>query len=70
MLIASGYEVVKNIKSFDNSYLEFTVIGLLVSFIAGLVSVKITLGILQKKGFFLFMIYRILFALAIVYIIP
>jgi len=52
-------------KDFSFSILFMTIVGLITSFIVGFYSIKLTLGIVGKKGFFPFMIYRLLLASAI-----
>ncbi len=61
MLVASGYEVVKNISTVDTSKLGILVVGLIVTFITSFLGIKLTLGLLTKHGFLPFMIYRIVF---------
>ena len=65
MLAATGYELLKNINLFTTELAINLSIGIIVAFIAGLVSIKITLGFLLKKGFLPFLVYRILFGLLI-----
>ncbi|MEI7604479.1 MAG: undecaprenyl-diphosphate phosphatase [bacterium] len=62
---ASIYKFLDIFKDFSFSILFMTIVGLITSFIVGFYSIKLTLGIVGKKGFFPFMIYRLLLASAI-----
>jgi undecaprenyl-diphosphatase len=59
LFIATLYKLVTEIKHADSNILFMTLVGTVVSFGAGLYSIKLTLGFLQKYGFKSFMIYRI-----------
>jgi len=61
LLVATLYEFVKYFHTFSKDLAIYTAIGLVISFITGLFSIKLTLGWLSKWGFFPFMIYRIFF---------
>lgn len=59
ILIASLYKIVTGLDGLSFDVIVMTMIGTLTSFIVGLWSIKLTLGLLVKHGFFPFMIYRV-----------
>lgn len=59
ILLASIYKIVSNLGGLTPGIMIMAFVGTLTSFIVGLWSIKITLGVLVKRGFFPFMIYRI-----------
>jgi undecaprenyl-diphosphatase len=59
ILIATVYKLISNINGVTIDMLFLTGVGTLTSFIVGLWSIQLTLGLLVKKGFFPFMIYRV-----------
>lgn len=65
MLAATGFELLKNIKSFTPELLVSLIIGVVVAYFAGLVSINLTLGYLKKNGFLPFLIYRVIFGVFI-----
>lgn len=65
MLIAGFYELIKNIKSFTPELLLHLLVGIVVAYFAGIVSIKLTLGFLKKNGFLPFLVYRLIFGLFI-----
>lgn len=66
LLMASGYELITEFSNIQSHGFTNIGIGLVFSFIFGLLSVKITLGVLQRYGFKPFAIYRILFGILII----
>lgn len=66
MFLASGYELVTEFSNVKSQGFVNIGLGLLLSFIFGLISVKLTLGILQRYGFKPFTIYRIVFGILII----
>jgi len=65
MFAATGYELIKYFDLFTPELAVNLGVGIVVAFIAGLISIRITLGFLLKKGFLPFLIYRIFFGLLI-----
>ena len=63
MLAATVFDIWKNASVFTQSNFVFLLVGIFVSFIAALVSVKLLIGFLKKHNFVVFGIYRILVAL-------
>jgi len=63
MLAATVFDIWKNAGVFTQSNFVFLLVGVFVSFIAALVSVKFLIGFLKKHNFVVFGIYRILIAL-------
>jgi len=63
MLAATVFDIWKNAGVFTQSNFVFLLVGVFVSFIAALVSVKFLVGFLKKHNFVVFGIYRILVAL-------
>jgi undecaprenyl-diphosphatase len=59
ILIASLYKVISGLDGLTMDIALTTLIGTLTSFFVGLWSIKLTLGLLVKRGFFPFMIYRL-----------
>jgi undecaprenyl-diphosphatase len=59
ILIATAYKLISNINGITYEMLFLTSVGTITSFVVGLWSIKLTLGILVKRGFFPFMIYRV-----------
>jgi len=66
LLIATIYEIIKNRNTFSTDLIFYTIIGFAVAFFTGLVSIRLTLGLLEKKGFLPFMIYRIFFGVLLI----
>lgn len=69
MLIAGFYELIKNIKLFTPELAIQLLVGIVVAYLAGIVSIKITLGFLGRYGFLPFLAYRILFGIFILFIL-
>jgi len=67
MLAASIYEICKTLSDISITDFSNISIGFLVSFLVALCSIKLTIGLLSRNGFFPFMIYRILFGLFILF---
>lgn len=63
ILIASIYEVLRYVGQIRQENLFVIFIGCIVSFVTAFFSIKLTIGFLEKKGFFRFMIYRVVFGL-------
>ena len=69
IIIASLYKLVSSISGLTPSIIISTILGTATAFIVGLYSIRLTLGILQRKGFYPFMIYRIFLGLAVLLLI-
>jgi len=69
LLAATVFELFKNLDLFTPELMNNLLVGIVVAFLAGLVSIKLTLGFLRKHGFLPFLIYRVFFGLLIVAII-
>jgi len=66
IFIAALYKLASSISGLDAGIIFMTFLGLITSFIVGLYSIKIMLGILSKKGFYPFMIYRVCLGVSII----
>jgi undecaprenyl-diphosphatase len=64
MIAASGYEIYKSLNTLP-SYTEIG-IGMAVTFLVALLGIKISVGLLAKKGFVPFVLYRIIFGVLII----
>lgn len=69
MFIASAYQIVKNYSLFTPDLILNLIVGLIVSYFAGILSIKLTLGFLQKKGFLPFAIYRLILGIFILIVL-
>jgi undecaprenyl-diphosphatase len=63
--IAGLYKIFSHLDSFTLDSLLPTIIGCIVSFFVSIFSIKLTLGVLTKHGFYPFMLYRIGLALVL-----
>jgi undecaprenyl-diphosphatase len=59
LFLATFYKIITEFKYANTEILVMTLVGTAVSFIAGLYSIKLTLGFLQRYGFKPFMYYRL-----------
>lgn len=66
ILIASLYEIVKSLNLIKVEDLLIIIIGCTVSFITAFFSIKFTIGFLERKGFYWFMLYRIFFGIILI----
>ena len=70
ILVASGYETIKNYQViFNTDKIDFLIVGFVVSYVMALVSLKLMITIVKKVGFSIFGIYRILFGILLFYYI-
>lgn len=69
MIGATCYELIKSFDYFNPQLALNLLIGIIISFLAGLISIKITLGFVRKNGFLPFLIYRVIFAIFILLIL-
>lgn len=59
IFFASVYKVFSSLDGLTPDIILMTAIGTITSFVVGLWSIKLTLGVLVKRGFLPFMIYRV-----------
>ncbi|WP_024790322.1 undecaprenyl-diphosphate phosphatase [Lebetimonas sp. JH292] len=69
MFAASGYEFVKNISSFKDQNGLILAVGFIISFISAYIAVKWFLKFVEKYTLIPFGVYRIVFGLALIYLI-
>jgi undecaprenyl-diphosphatase len=69
ILIASLYKVITGLDGLTPDIIFTTFIGTLTAFFVGLWSIKLTLGLLVKRGFLPFMIYRICLGISLIYLV-
>lgn len=60
MLVATGFDLIKNYKNFSLSESHLLAVGFLVSFAMAILGIKFLLAFIQKRSFTAFGIYRIL----------
>jgi undecaprenyl-diphosphatase len=68
MVIATGYDLLKNYRSFNNAEFHFLLIGFITSFVFAYISVKWLLNFISNHNFIPFAIYRIILGLVFVYL--
>jgi undecaprenyl-diphosphatase len=59
MFAATAYKILKGWKSLDNQEIQLLIVGNIVAFIVALLAIKFFIAYLQKNGFRVFGIYRI-----------
>lgn len=69
MLGAGLYELIKHIHLCTPEVILQLLVGVVIAYFAGMISIKLTLGFLLRNGFLPFLIYRILFALFILFVV-
>ncbi|WP_024791587.1 MULTISPECIES: undecaprenyl-diphosphate phosphatase [unclassified Lebetimonas] len=69
MFAASGYEFVKNIHNFKDQNGLILAVGFIVSFVSAYIAVKWFLKFVEKYTLIPFGVYRIIFGLALLYLI-
>jgi undecaprenyl-diphosphatase len=57
---ATCYKLLKSYQTIDSSQISLLVIGNVISFIVGMMTIKLFIGYLTRRGFFYFGIYRII----------
>lgn len=60
IFVVSFYKLISVFSSLSLEVFIYTLIGTIVSFVVGLYGIKMTIGYLEKKGFYPFMVYRII----------
>jgi undecaprenyl-diphosphatase len=68
MVIATGYDLLKNYHSFNNAEFHLLLIGFITSFVFAYISVKWLLNFISNHNFIPFAIYRIILGLVFVYL--
>jgi undecaprenyl-diphosphatase len=66
---ATGYKLLKIAKNIEPGQISILLIGNLVAFLVGMLSIKAFIGFLTRKGFFVFGVYRILLGILILALI-
>lgn len=69
MLAATGYKLYKNYDTIQSAQIQLLVIGNVVAFIVAILAIKFFIGFLQKHGFRLFGIYRIVAGIVLLILI-
>lgn len=69
MMAATGYKLLKEYKNIHSEQVQLLVIGNVVAFIVAILAIKFFIGFLQKHGFRLFGIYRIIAGLVLLFLI-
>ncbi|HMU47256.1 MAG TPA: undecaprenyl-diphosphate phosphatase [Chitinophagaceae bacterium] len=69
MTAATGYKLLKGYESLSSSDIKLFAIGNIVAFIVAILAIKFFIGFLQKHGFKLFGIYRIIAGIVLLILI-
>ena len=69
MMAATGYKLLKEYKNIDAAQAKLLVVGNVVAFIVAILAIKFFIGFLQKHGFRLFGIYRIIAGIVLLILI-
>lgn len=69
MMAATGYKLLKEYKNIDSEQVKLLVVGNVVAFIVAILAIKFFIGFLQKHGFRLFGIYRIIAGIVLLILI-
>lgn len=59
MVVATGYDLYKNRDSLNATHVDLLAIGSIVAFAFALLAVRVFVGFISKRGFFVFGVYRI-----------
>lgn len=65
---ATGYKLLKVIKTIEPGQIPLLLVGNIVSFVVGAITIKKFIGYLSRHGFFLFGVYRIIIGVIILFI--
>ncbi len=60
MVVATGYDLYKNRAALNAAHVDLLAIGSVVAFAFALLAVRVFVGFISKRGFFVFGIYRII----------
>ncbi len=69
MVAATGYKLMKEYKNIHSEQIKLLAIGNLVAFIVAILAIKFFIGFLQKHGFKLFGVYRIIAGIVLLFLI-
>lgn len=69
MMAATGYKLLKEYKNIHAEQVQLLVVGNVVAFIVAVLAIKFFIGFLQKHGFRLFGIYRIIAGIVLLVLI-
>ena len=69
MIAATGYKLMKEYKNIHSEQIKLLAIGNLVAFIVAMLAIKFFIGFLQKHGFKLFGVYRIIAGIVLLVLI-
>lgn len=69
MMAATGYKLLKEYKNIHSEQVKLLVVGNVVAFIVAILAIKFFIGFLQKHGFRLFGIYRIIAGIVLLILI-
>jgi undecaprenyl-diphosphatase len=69
MLAATGYKLLKEYKNIHTEQIKLLVIGNVVAFIVAMLAIKFFIGYLQKHGFRVFGIYRVILGIVLLILI-
>jgi undecaprenyl-diphosphatase len=69
MMAATGYKLLKEYKNIHAEQVKLLVVGNVVAFIVAILAIKFFIGFLQKHGFRLFGIYRIIAGIVLLILI-
>lgn len=69
MMAATGYKLIKGYATIHGEQIKLLVIGNVVAFIVAILAIKFFIGFLQKHGFRLFGIYRIIAGIVLLVLI-
>jgi len=69
MIAATGYKLMKEYKNIHSEQIKLLAIGNLVAFIVAMLAIKFFIGFLQKHGFKLFGVYRIIAGIGLLILI-
>ena len=69
MIAATGYKLMKEYKNIHSEQIKLLAIGNLVAFIVAMLAIKFFIGFLQKHGFKLFGVYRIIAGIVLLILI-
>jgi undecaprenyl-diphosphatase len=69
MIAATGYKLLKEYKNIHSEQIKLLAVGNVVAFIVAILAIKFFIGFLQKHGFRLFGIYRIIAGIVLLILI-
>ena len=69
MIAATGYKLMKEYKNIHSEQIKLLAIGNLVAFIVAMLAIKFFIGFLQRHGFKLFGVYRIIAGIVLLILI-